>query len=466
MRQPQRIGLDLDYADAVVAQLIGTKKSLLLAGTPSAALQTQLAANECIWEEIAPAQELLSILDARPFQGLCGPRRFDAVVFLDVLDALANPLRVMDEARAAIRDTGSLVAMVRNGAHGAIRAALLAGRFEATRSDIVDGRPPRLLTVDTLEQLFSSAGYAITHIGRQRSALGADSPLLPSIDPADLSPDLRARLENDPECETLRFIVQASPLSESARLRVLTQRVFALSGKVHETRVSLEERTRQCHEANDELARTREHLAKADLEMRNAQFRADESEAAVEALRGAVAEQRWRLEHLEAELSVQCELAEKRRETLDRVTQELSQAQTAADEGAAQRERAALLEADIAAYGRVNNALLLELQAVRQALRSSEEDAVRDRETARESLRSVHARLDALHSELITERSRREEHEAAYKSLQQRALDIVFRQERRLRVQRESVEREIEAIERSSTWKVRRMFRHMFGRGG
>ena len=88
-------------------------------------------------------------------------RRFDRVLLLDVLEHLANPERLLTEAKAALNADGCLVVSLPNVAHFAVRLALLFGRFNYTERGILDRTHLHFYTRKTARRLLEDAGYEI-----------------------------------------------------------------------------------------------------------------------------------------------------------------------------------------------------------------------------------------------------------------------------------------------------------------
>ena len=66
---------------------------------------------------------------------------FDVVVLADVLEHLREPERALREATELLREGGRLVLSVPNVAHGALRLALLQGRWTYTEAGLLDRTP-------------------------------------------------------------------------------------------------------------------------------------------------------------------------------------------------------------------------------------------------------------------------------------------------------------------------------------
>ena len=87
--------------------------------------------------------------------------RFDAIVYADVLEHLADPLRVLRELNASLVPGGQVVISIPNVAHLWIRLSLLAGRFDYAARGILDRDHLRFFTRRSLHALVTAAGLAI-----------------------------------------------------------------------------------------------------------------------------------------------------------------------------------------------------------------------------------------------------------------------------------------------------------------
>jgi methionine biosynthesis protein MetW len=87
--------------------------------------------------------------------------RFDFVVFADVLEHLADPLQMLELAKAALGKDGHVVASVPNIAHWSVRLDLLRGKFDYRSCGIMDATHLRWFTQKTARGLFTAAGYDV-----------------------------------------------------------------------------------------------------------------------------------------------------------------------------------------------------------------------------------------------------------------------------------------------------------------
>ena len=90
--------------------------------------------------------------------------KFDAIVFADVLEHIADPAPVLMLARQNLRPGGCVIASVPNVAHWTVRLSLLAGRFDYQPTGLLDATHLRWYTVKTMKRLFNATGFDVTDI--------------------------------------------------------------------------------------------------------------------------------------------------------------------------------------------------------------------------------------------------------------------------------------------------------------
>lgn len=112
--------------------------------------------------------------------------RFDAIVYGDVLEHLADPLGALTVLNRRLEPGGMVVISIPNVAHLWIRLSLLLGRFEYADRGILDRTHLRFFTEKTLRRLLADAELRVDHL----ESTPAPLPLL--VPPAWHGPWLRA----------------------------------------------------------------------------------------------------------------------------------------------------------------------------------------------------------------------------------------------------------------------------------
>jgi cyclopropane fatty-acyl-phospholipid synthase-like methyltransferase len=105
----------------------------------------------------------LNLLD---WQAAFGERRFDCIVFADVLEHLADPARTLRQARAHLLPGGTVVMSVPNIRHiSALAAIFFGGRFPRRDRGIFDRTHLRWFTIADARSLLEENGFAVREMG-------------------------------------------------------------------------------------------------------------------------------------------------------------------------------------------------------------------------------------------------------------------------------------------------------------
>jgi methionine biosynthesis protein MetW len=100
--------------------------------------------------------------------------RFDAVIFADVLEHLADPLPLLQLGCSVLASRGVVVMSVPNVAHWSVRWDLLRGRFDYDEYGIMDATHLRWFTADSILRWLKNGGLEV-HAMRQ--AAGTTLPV-------------------------------------------------------------------------------------------------------------------------------------------------------------------------------------------------------------------------------------------------------------------------------------------------
>lgn len=91
-------------------------------------------------------------------------KRFDVIVFGDVLEHIADPSEVLNQCHGLLVEGGAIVASVPNVSHISIRSMLLDARWEYGDLGILDRTHLRFFTRQTIADLFHDSQYAVIDI--------------------------------------------------------------------------------------------------------------------------------------------------------------------------------------------------------------------------------------------------------------------------------------------------------------
>jgi 2-polyprenyl-3-methyl-5-hydroxy-6-metoxy-1,4-benzoquinol methylase len=245
------VAQDSNVSYALIAEMVGTGKTVLDAGCGPGNLAAVLQRRGCeimgvdndpaalrAAERYCVATGLID-LNVTPLTDVVGDRRFDAVVFADVLQHLAEPGHVLAAARAVLAPGGFVVASIPNVAHGAVRLALLRGHFEYQRLGILDQDHMRFFTLDSIERLFEENGYVIGGTLRTTAPVFEQSDLVPLVSREDYDAAVVDEVLGDSEADTLQFVVRGYPLDDDHLVLRLRADVMTLEQKVRTLQAQL-----------------------------------------------------------------------------------------------------------------------------------------------------------------------------------------------------------------------------------
>ena len=264
-------------------------------------------------------QVIVADLDFVSVTAILPKQAFDVAVFGDVLEHLRNPWKVVSEIRQLLKPEGYVVASIPNIAHGAIRLALLQGRFEYMDLGLLDNTHLRFFTRKSVEELFEGSGYFVETIERTKLPVISASTWVPRIDKNTFDPKIIEQIEQAAEADTFQFVVRAFPLSDNGKYAALkaqnAQLVLELEQaqsqlhqsqtaweqiqtQLHQTQVAWEQAQSQVHQTQAVLEQTQTQLHETQVAWEQAQSQLHETQVAWEQIQS-------HNHHLQAEL-MQC----------------------------------------------------------------------------------------------------------------------------------------------------------------
>jgi len=162
-----------------------------------------------------------------------GDRRFDLILFGDVLEHTRDPLEVMQRFLPFLEDGGHVIVSLPNVAAWTVRLGLLAGNFEYAQNGILDETHLRFFTRATTERLVERAGLELLWVGLNpllaRSALRVVRGVLLGNDGAE-DP---AAIRNNPLYQAyLRWLRPAEGVAASVAPGLLSFQTVAIARRV------------------------------------------------------------------------------------------------------------------------------------------------------------------------------------------------------------------------------------------
>jgi 2-polyprenyl-3-methyl-5-hydroxy-6-metoxy-1,4-benzoquinol methylase len=290
-----RYDTDVDLSNhnnshTLMVELVGGTKRVLDVGCATGYLAKALAERGCtvsgVEYDAAAAEEarphlarlVIGDLETMDLAEAFGDDRFDVIVFGDVLEHLKDPLPVLRAAKALLADRGSVVASIPNVAHGSVRLALLAGRFDYQELGLLDSTHVRFFTRSSVEDLFREAGMVPIDV-RRTTAGFFDTPVPVRED--EFAPDVVDTVLADPESATYQFVLRAVPDDADAavsklradaeaqrdRLAALTIELAGARALAQESLARAEAAEKRAADVEARLAGTAEELDAARAEL-------------------------------------------------------------------------------------------------------------------------------------------------------------------------------------------------------
>jgi O-antigen biosynthesis protein len=267
-------------------------------------LDPEMAANAERFTE----RMIVGDIDRLDLEKQLGEERFDAIVAADVLEHLRDPLKILVELKKFLKPDGCFVVSFPNVAHGSVRLSLLSGRFDYQDIGLLDSTHLRFFTRESFEELLDEAelGLAVLH----RHELNLDASEVP-FDGATVSPELRERLEGDPDARTYQYVVKALPMSqpglremqarmrELAELREVRDDVETLNGRIAELEGALAAIGGREGELRTALIEAHDQLLRRDAEMDSLR---EDAQRAIDAKDGDLENVRTELNRVNDEL--------------------------------------------------------------------------------------------------------------------------------------------------------------------
>ena len=166
----------LNTSHAQVAVLVGNDKTVLDVGCSTGYLAKVLISQGCTVDGVEIDPEAAEIagrhlrkvfvvdLDRDDLANEVGKNRYDCIVMADVLEHLVEPGRALRAAVSLLAEGGEVVISVPNVAHGALRLALLQGRWDYRETGLLDRTHLRFFNRESIVELVHGAGLMVEEI--------------------------------------------------------------------------------------------------------------------------------------------------------------------------------------------------------------------------------------------------------------------------------------------------------------
>ncbi len=215
-------------------------------------------------------QVIVADLDFVSVTELLTAQSFDVAVFGDVLEHLRNPWKLLEETRQLLKPEGYVVASIPNIAHGAIRLALLQGRFDYMELGLLDNTHLRFFTRQSVEDLFEKSGYFVEIIDRTKLPVFSASPWVPRINKNTFAPQIIQQVEQQEEADTFQFVLRAYPSSEVGKYAALKQQNSQLVLELEQTQSQLQQTQTALERTQSQLQQTQAVLEQTQSQLQQA----------------------------------------------------------------------------------------------------------------------------------------------------------------------------------------------------
>jgi O-antigen biosynthesis protein len=196
--------LDIGAADGSVARTLG-QMGCRVWGVEYDPETARIADQWC--EEV-----IVGDVEQLDLKGALG-RRFDVILFLDILEHLKDPLSVLRDSLLLLSDRGCVVISLPNVAHAAMRAQLLGGRFPYTATGLLDATHLRFFDPHSVHQFLRDAGLVV--LDEDRVTFPVDGTEI-AIRLDELDDAVAEQVKDDPEALSYQFLFLAAPKGSAA----------------------------------------------------------------------------------------------------------------------------------------------------------------------------------------------------------------------------------------------------------
>ena len=303
---------------ALIVDLVGKNKKVLDVGAANGYIAEILSERGCrvtgieLDSEAAKQAEefcervITGDVESMDLDGELGDETFDVIVFGDLLEHLKDPLKALERFKPFLSLGGYVVTSIPNIAHGSVRLALLQGKFQYRSLGLLDDTHLRFFTLESVEQLFTDAGFVIDELERTKRGIFNTEI---EVDRERVSEDTLEVVQSDPEALTYQFVLTAYladgngvAARSSNEVRLLWDRlerkdemiserdrkIYDISRKLRnldELQRQLKERDRQLEDRGREVANLTQEVASRNQQLANREKKIQQLERQLERLR-------------------------------------------------------------------------------------------------------------------------------------------------------------------------------------
>lgn len=135
--------------------------------------------------------------------------KYDAIVFLDVIEHLYNPVSTLRSLKKNLKPNGIVVFSIPNMAHISVRLMLLKGDFEYANTGLLDNTHLHFYTKKEIERLFAEAGFMINVLGHTE-AIYSDEQITDELDKLGIKyTDKLAKILGDDSAHIFQYVGSA-----------------------------------------------------------------------------------------------------------------------------------------------------------------------------------------------------------------------------------------------------------------
>jgi 2-polyprenyl-3-methyl-5-hydroxy-6-metoxy-1,4-benzoquinol methylase len=217
--------LEFGCATGYMSAVLKNDKGSKVTGIEISPEAGELAREHCDRVIVGDAEEL-------DYDELLGKERFDAILFVDVLEHLKEPGEVLNRIRPFLSRRGAVLASIPNIAHGSVRLALLGGEFRYRKLGLLDDTHLRFFTREGIRDLFEGEGFVISHWLHHRVDIDRTEVQVPAL---PMSESLRDWLSKDPDTSVYQFVVRALPATAANQVAALRAELASVEDELRVT---------------------------------------------------------------------------------------------------------------------------------------------------------------------------------------------------------------------------------------